>query len=90
MQLTRHENKTFSDAMIYLAGHAYINCRFERCTLFLRNTSALLDRCTFENCNWHFDYDVLWSEPQTLANLRGVLELIHRGSVGSFSMEKPN
>ena len=60
IQLTKHENMTFSDQALYLSGHAYLGCTFERCTLFVTNTPFYIEDCSFTSCNWRLEYDLLW------------------------------
>lgn len=79
MHLTKHENETYRAQTLYISGHAYLNCKFEACTLIVNNLPMSVQGCTFSNCNWHFDYDVLWGEAKTLENLRGLLDLIAQG-----------
>ena len=51
----RRENLTYRDQVVYTAGHAFINCTFEGCTIIVREATGVLDRCTFNACVWHLD-----------------------------------
>ncbi len=74
--LTKHEDMSFEDQFIYLRGHAYINCKFRRCTLFFMGPPSLLRGCVFKSCNWRIEYDVLWGDPDTRSALRQLIDLI--------------
>ena len=58
--LVRHDNVTFSDQTVYMAGHAFSQCTFDRCTMVVRESTGVLENCAFNNCVWHLD--VLVSE----------------------------
>ena len=58
--LVRHDNVSFRDQVVYTAGHAFVNCAFERCTMVIRESTGVLENCAFSNCVWHLD--VLVSE----------------------------
>lgn len=76
IQLTKHEGEQFDAQTVYASGHAYIKCKLERCTIIIRNAPTHFEDCAFANCNWHFDYDVLWGDPNTRSTLRQLLDLI--------------
>ena len=65
--LVRHDNVSFRDQTIYTAGHAFVNCSFERCTMVLRESTGVLENCAFSNCVWHLD--VLVSERERFRQL---------------------
>ncbi len=75
-QLTPHEDETFTSQTVFLSGHAYIRCRFERCTLVVTNVPFVLAENRIAGCNWRIEYDVLWGDPQTRSNLRRLLDAI--------------
>ena len=76
IQLTKHENQTFTSQVVYASGHAYLGCQFKLCTIILTNAPTHFEQCGFGNCNWHFNYDVLWGDSATRSNLRQLLDLI--------------
>lgn len=53
--LLRRENVTFQDQTVYMAGHAYVNCVFDHCTIVVREATGVLEGCRFNNCVWHLD-----------------------------------
>lgn len=53
--LLRRENLTYRDQVIYTAGHAFINCTFDGCTVVVREATGVLERCAFNGCVWHLD-----------------------------------
>jgi len=78
MLLTKHEGVTFQNQTVYISGQAFVQCRFIGCTLVLRETVKYLEACTFERCNWHLDWVVLWGSPESLADLRGLITLLEQ------------
>jgi hypothetical protein len=75
-QLTRHEDEVFVSQTIYLSGHAYIRCRFDRCTFVVTNMPFILAHNQLAGCNWHIEYDILWNDPNTRSNLRRLIDAI--------------
>lgn len=65
--LVRHDNITFNDQTVYMAGHAFANCTFDRCTMVVRESTGVLENCAFNNCVWHLD--VLVSERERFRQL---------------------
>lgn len=53
--LLRRENQVYRDQTVYMAGHAFVNCAFENCTIIVREATGVLERCEFANCVWHLD-----------------------------------
>ena len=53
--LLRRENVTFRDQTVYMAGHSFVNCVFDQCTIVVREATAVLEGCKFSNCVWHLD-----------------------------------
>lgn len=78
MFLTKHENRTFQNQTVYISGQAFINCTFTDCTLLLRETVYHLDKCTFERCNWHVDRVLLWGAPESIAEIKALVNLIEQ------------
>jgi hypothetical protein len=79
MLLTKHEGETFRNQTICVSGQAFVNCTFVTCTLVLRETACHIEQCTFDRCNWHVDALMLWGSPESLKNIRAILELIDQG-----------
>lgn len=78
MLLTKHENETFHNQTVYISGQAFINCTFTACTLVLRETIYHLDKCTFERCNWHVDRILMWGAPESIAELKALVNMIEQ------------
>ena len=53
--LIRRERLTFTNTVVYVAGHAFVNCTFNACTLIVREATGVLENCTFNACVWHLD-----------------------------------
>jgi len=51
----RRDNIDFRDQTVYMAGHAYVNCTFDHCTIVVREATGVLENCKFTNCVWHLD-----------------------------------
>jgi hypothetical protein len=78
MLLTKHEGVTFTNQTIYVSGQAFVRCRFIACTMVLRETLKYLEGCTFERCNWHVDWVLLWGSPESLQEIKGLIALIDK------------
>jgi hypothetical protein len=78
MLLTKHEGVTFKDQTIYISGQAFVRCHFIGCTLVLRETVRYLEGCTFERCNWHVDWVLMWGSPESLQEIKALVTLIER------------
>jgi hypothetical protein len=78
MLLTKHENETFQNQTVYISGQAFIQCKFIACTLVLRETIYHLEGCTFERCNWHVDWVLLWGSPESLKEIKTLVTLIEQ------------
>jgi hypothetical protein len=78
MLLTKHEGETFTNQTVYISGQAFIRCKFVNCTLVLRETVHHLEGCTFERCNWHVDWMLLWGSPESLREVKGLLSLLEQ------------
>lgn len=68
--LLRRENLTYREQVVYTAGHAFINCTFDGCTIVVREATGVLERCTFNSCVWHLDVFVTdrdhWAQLQNV------------------------
>jgi hypothetical protein len=78
MLLTKHEGETFSNQTVYISGQAFIRCAFVGCTLVLRETVYHLEGCTFERCNWHVDWVLLWGSPESLREIKALVTMIEK------------
>src|SRR5687767_13177134 len=79
MLLAKHENETFQNETVYISGQAFIRCTFVACTLVLRETIHHMQECTFDRCNWHVDTVLLWGVPESLQQIKAVVNLIEQG-----------
>ncbi len=78
MLLTKHENESFVNQTVYISGQAFINCTFTACTLVLRETLYHLDKCTFERCNWHVDWVLMWGSPESIREIKALVAMIEQ------------
>lgn len=78
MLLTKHEDETFTNQTVYISGQAFIRCKFVACTLLLRETVYHLEGCTFERCNWHVDWVLLWGSPESLREIKSLVSLLEQ------------
>lgn len=78
MLLTKHENQNFENQTVYISGQAFIDCTFTGCTLVLRETVYHLERCRFERCNWHVDWVLLWGSPESLREIKALVNMIEQ------------
>ena len=74
--LTPLADEEFVSQSIYLSGHAYLRCKFERCTFVVTNVPFVLAENRIAGCNWRIEYDVLCGDPNTRSNLRRLLDAI--------------
>src|SRR5206468_663886 len=81
MLLTKHEGETFQNQTVYISGQAFINCTFIACTLILRETIYHLQNCTFERCNWHVDWVLMWGSPESVREIKALVNLIEQAQV---------
>src|SRR5436309_1759709 len=81
------ENTTFTDDTLYLSGHAYVNCKFLRCTLIIRPGLSHIAKCHFDSCVWHIDAVI--HDQTSLALLRDRLIPIMEKSVISAGPPAP-
>ena len=78
MLLTKHEGETFHNQTVYISGQAFINCTFTACTLILRETIYHLQNCTFERCNWHVDWVLMWGSPESVREIKSLVDMIDK------------
>ncbi len=76
MLLTKHEEEHFQNQTVYISGQAFIRCTFVACTLVLRETVYHLEGCSFERCNWHVDWVLLWGSPESIREIKALVTLI--------------
>ena len=78
MLLTKHEGETFRNQTIYISGQAFIRCTFTACTLVLRETVYHLEGCSFERCNWHVDWVLMWGSPESVREIKALVSMIEQ------------
>src|SRR5690349_24034313 len=78
MLLTKHEGETFLNQTVYISGQAFIRCNFVACTLILRETVYHLEGCTFERCNWHVDWVLMWGSPESIREIKALVAMIEQ------------
>ncbi|MCC6424812.1 MAG: hypothetical protein IT447_15175 [Phycisphaerales bacterium] len=76
MLLTKHEGESFVNQTVYISGQAFVRCSFVACTLILRETVYHLESCSFERCNWHVDWVLMWGSPESLREIKALVNLI--------------
>src|SRR6476619_7756578 len=87
MLLTKHEGETFQNQTVYISGQAFIRCNFVACTLILRETVYHLQNCTFERCNWHVDWVLMWGSPESLREIKALVGLIEQAQAQQAQQE---
>lgn len=88
MLLTKHEGETFRNQTVYISGQAFINCGFTACTLILRETVYHLQNCTFERCNWHVDWVLMWGSAESVREIKALVNLIEEAQVQQQQQEE--
>jgi hypothetical protein len=78
MLLTKHEKVTFRNQTVYISAQAFVGCSFTDCTLILRETIYYLQDCTFDRCNWHVDWVLMWGSPESIVQLKALVERIEQ------------
>jgi len=78
MLLTKHEGETFQNQTVYISGQAFIRCKFVACTLVLRESVYHLEGCTFERCNWHVDWVLMWGSPESVREIKSLVDMIEK------------
>ena len=76
-KLALRENITYEDTTVMLTGHAYRNCKFNRCTLVYRGSPVELIGCEFTNVVWQVD--VLLHEQEQVDQMCDLLLDAKRG-----------
>jgi hypothetical protein len=76
MHLTKYEGETFKNQTVYISGQAFVRCKFVSCTLVLREAVHYLEGCAFERCNFHVDWILMWGSPESLRELKGLIQLM--------------
>lgn len=76
IKLTRHDEEKFVSETVFVSGHAFFNCSFERCTLVVTNTPVVFENNKFDTCNWRVEWDLLWGDPGSRVGLRTLLDAI--------------
>ena len=76
--LLKHDGVQFDDQIVYLTGHAYIDCQFNQCTIILRDGYVHLEKCVFSSCVWHIDY-IVHDESQADVLLKLLTEHVKTG-----------
>jgi hypothetical protein len=88
MLLTKHEGETFLNQTVYISGQAFIRCNFVACTLVLRETVYHLEGCTFERCNWHVDWVLMWGSPESLREIKALVNMIEQAQQQQLPQEQ--
>src|SRR5437763_1648694 len=57
---------------------SFVRCNFIACTLVLRETVYHLEGCTFERCNWHVDWVLMWGSPESIREIKALVGLIEQ------------
>src|SRR5439155_22840682 len=78
MLLTKHEGEMFRNQTVYISGQAFVRCSFVGCTLVLRETVYHLEQCSFERCNWHVDWVLMWGSPESLREIKALVAMIEQ------------
>ena len=86
MLLTKHEGETFLNQTVYISGQAFIRCSFVACTLVLRETVYHLEGCAFERCNWHVDWVLMWGSPESLREIKALVNMIEQAQAQQQSL----
>ena len=87
MLLTKHEGESFRNQTVYISGQAFINCSFTACTLILRETVYHLQNCTFERCNWHVDWVLMWGSAESVREIKALVTLIEEAQIAQAQQE---
>ncbi len=88
MLLTKHENETFLNQTVYISGQAFVRCNFIACTLILRETVYHLEGCTFERCNWHVDWVLMWGSPESIREIKALVSLIETAQLSQLPADQ--
>src|SRR5436190_9444066 len=88
MLLTKHEGENFRNVTVYISGQAFIRCSFVGCTLILRETVYHLEGCSFERCNWHVDWVLMWGSPESLREIKALVNMIEQAQQQQLPAEQ--
>jgi hypothetical protein len=88
MLLTKHEGETFQNQTVYISGQAFIRCNFVACTLILRETVYHLQECSFERCNWHVDWVLMWGSVESVREIKSLVALIEQAQAQIPNIEQ--
>lgn len=88
MLLTKHEGETFHNQTVYISGQAFVRCNFIACTLVLRETVYHLEGCSFERCNWHVDWVLMWGSPESLREIKALVSMIEQAQQQQLTPEQ--
>lgn len=86
MLLTKHEGEQFRNQTVYISGQAFVRCTFVACTLVLRETVYHLEGCTFERCNWHVDWVLMWGSPESIREIKALVGMIEQAQIDQANM----
>jgi hypothetical protein len=90
MLLTKHEDETFRNQTVYISGQAFVRCQFVGCTLILRETVYHLEACSFERCNWHVDWVLMWGSPESLRDIKALVNMIEQAQAQQQQQQPPS
>lgn len=48
--MTKIENQTLSEMVVILDDHVYIDCQFDKCTIYFAGGPCILVRCKMRQC----------------------------------------
>lgn len=80
INLLLHDDLVIDDQVVYVTGHSYRRCKFNRCTFFIRDLTANFENCTFAGCAWHID--MIIHDPQQLPGLQYLLKIMGNSMLG--------
>jgi hypothetical protein len=83
VNLLFHDDLVIDDQVVYVTGHAYRRCKFNRCTFYIRDLAAVFENCDFAGCAWHIDMVV--HDPQQLRALQQLLQVIDMSLRGGLT-----
>jgi hypothetical protein len=50
----------------------------------LRETVYHLEGCTFERCNWHVDWVLMWGSPESVREIKALVTLIENAQAAQL------
>jgi hypothetical protein len=75
LRLIPHDGVKYVGQTVMLSGHQFTNCVFEGCTLMVTNQPFATKNVEYNQCNVHLQMDLLWGAPDSITNLRRLLDL---------------